>query len=311
MNWRQHYPFGSNYLEVPGGHRLHYVDQGGVDQGGVDQGGVDQGGVDQGGQPTIVMSHGNPTWSFYYRRLIQHWSAHYRVVAVDHLGCGLSDKPQQYDYCLRQHSQNLLQLIERLELEEIVIVGHDWGGAIGLNALRLQPDRFSRILMFNTGAFPPPRIPWRIAACRIPLLGPLGVRGANLFAEAALRMTMVHPHKLSPSERAGMIAPYGNWHDRVAIQRFVDDIPFTKRHPTYEELEQLAAALPNVKLPTMLFWGMRDWCFDARCLQRLESIWPHAEVVRCEDAGHWVVEDAPERILQATTAFLRPLHAVE
>jgi haloalkane dehalogenase len=227
------------------------------------------------------------------------------VIAVDHLGCGLSDKPQGYDYCLARHTENLLALIDHLQLRDVTIVGHDWGGAIGLNAIRRSAAKFARIVMFNTGAFPPPRIPWRIAVCRTPALGPLAVRGGNVFARAALRMAMVQPELLSADERAGMLAPYDTWANRVAIQRFVDDIPFSQRHRTWAELRALETALPSMaSLPALLIWGMKDWCFDVNCLERFMQAWPQAEVVRIENAGHWVVEDATEEIAAAVGRFL-------
>jgi pimeloyl-ACP methyl ester carboxylesterase len=286
VSWRDHYPFESHYLEVTDAGRLHFVDEG--------------------SGPPLLLSHGNPTWSFYYRKLIRAWSKNYRVIAVDHLGCGLSDKPQDYDYCLGRHTENLLSLVQTLALCNVTIVGHDWGGAIGLNAVRRAPHSFGRIVMFNTGAFPPRRIPWRIAACRTPGLGQLAVRGGNLFARAALRMAMVNPNEMSSEERSGMIAPYNSFANRVAIQRFVDDIPFSRRHRTWTELKALESDLPSMAdRPALLIWGMKDWCFDQRCLDRFTSVWPQAEIHRIPNAGHWVVEDAADQIVVDVEQFLK------
>ena len=278
-SWRQAYPFSSHWLDL-GGPRLHFLDEG------------------SGGSPLLAV-HGNPTWSFYYRQLVRRFRDRQRVVAVDHVGCGLSDKPQRYRYTLAQHRDNLLRLIEHLDLREITLVVHDWGGAIGLSAAVEQPERFARLVLLNTGAFPPPYLPRRIAVCRWPLLGPLAVRGGNAFARAATTMAMAD-QALDPVARSGLLAPYGNWHDRVAIQRFVEDIPLSPRHPTYAVLADLERRLPALAdRPIQLIWGMQDWCFRPECLRRFQAIWPQAATLELAQAGHYVLEDAPQAVLDA------------
>jgi haloalkane dehalogenase len=252
------------------------------------------------------MVHGNPTWSFHWRHLIAAWRNRYRVIAPDHLGCGLSDKPVRYPYSLRQHTDNLVRFIDELGLQGVTLLGHDWGGAVGMAAAVARPQRFARFVLLNTGAFPPPRVPWRIAVCRTPLLGRWAVQGLNLFARAALRMAPAQPEKLTPAARAGVLAPYDSWNHRVGIYRFVRDIPLTRSHPTYRTLAELEQRLPSLgSRPCQLIWGMRDWCFTAVCLQKLEQLFPDAHVHRFEDAGHWVVEDAHERIVPVVDQFLR------
>jgi len=283
-DWRQLYPFDSHYLEV-GGHRIHYVDEGAGE--------------------TLLFVHGNPTWSFHWRNLLTALRQRYRVVAIDHLGCGLSDKPQDWPYQLSGHVANLRALIERLDLQKLTLLAQDWGGAIGLGAAVAEPERFSRFMLFNTGAFHGGRMPVRIGVCRMPVLGPLAVRGGNAFARAALHMAMQHPERLTPEIRAGILAPYGNWHDRVAIQRFVEDIPLAPSHPSYETLSAIERGLPSLAdRPVQLIWGMRDWCFTPWFLERFEQVFPQAEVHRLADAGHWVVEDAHEQIVPLVTQFL-------
>ncbi len=158
------------------------------------------------GSETILCVHGNPTWSFYWRRVIERFSSSRRVVAVDHIGCGRSDKPprDQFDYSLASHRDNLIALIDHLELQRITLLAHDWGGAIGLASMLERQDVLERIILLNTGAFPPPYVPWRIAACRIPLLGTLGVRGLNLFARAAVPMAMSR-QAMSPDVARGLV----------------------------------------------------------------------------------------------------------
>ncbi len=224
-DWRSLYPFESRYLAV-GGHRYHYVDEG-------------QGDV-------LLLVHGNPTWSFYWRNLIVGLRERYRVIAVDHLGCGLSDKPLHYPYQLAQHVENLGHLVESLDLRDITLLAHDWGGAIGLGCAVARPDRFARFVMFNTAAFRSRQMPWRIAICRTPLLGRLAVQGVNAFARAALTMAVSHPERLTPAVRAGLLAPYDDWDHRQAIYRFVEDIPMHSSAPSYETLRHIEDKLTTL-----------------------------------------------------------------
>ena len=280
------FPFQSNEHQTKAG-SLAYLDQGNGDE-------------------TILCVHGNPTWSFYFRSIIDRFSDRYRVIVPDHIGCGRSAKPprSEFDYSLASHRDNLVQLIRDLDLSNVTLVAHDWGGAIGLTTLLAERERFKRIVLLNTGAFPPPYVPIRIAACRTPLLGTLAVRGLNLFAKAAITMA-VSRSSLSSEVSEGLLAPYDNWKNRVAIDAFVKDIPLTKSHPTYVTLKQLEADLPTLaNFPSLLIWGMKDWCFREECLRRFQSAWPSAHACEIADAGHYVIEDAPGETLEAIASFL-------
>ena len=257
--------------------------------------------------PTILCVHGNPTWSFYYRSVARRFAERFRVVLVDHLGCGDSDKPprNKFTYTLADHTSNLVALIEHLNLDDTYLLAHDWGGAIGLGSVVRCRDRFSGIMLLNTAAFPPPYIPWRIAACRFPLLGTIAVRGLNLFARAAVTMAM-NRTKMHPRVAKGLLQPYDNWHNRVAIDAFVRDIPFSRKGATFDTLQQLESDLPSLSnLPSLLIWGMKDWCFRPECLRRLQQVWPSAEAMEIADAGHYVIEDAPTETLDAIDCFLK------
>lgn len=288
-SWRELYPFQSRMYDLEPGRserRIHYVDEGA-------------------GSP-LLMVHGNPTWSFYYRSLLLAFRDRHRTIACDHLGCGLSDKPQDYPYTLAQHTDNLCRLIDALDLRDITLVVHDWGGAIGLGAAVARPERVARLVILNTGAFPPPYIPARILACRTPLVGRIALRGLNLFARAALTMATRRPGGLPEDVRKGLLAPYNSWRNRVAIWRFVRDIPVTKRHPTWQTLSKLETHLPQLAdRPVQLIWGLGDWCFDTRCLDRFENIFPRARVMRLPQAGHYLLEDAPGEVASEIDRFLR------
>lgn len=283
-HWQSLYPFASHELRIDS-HRYHYLDE-------------------SRGEPLLLV-HGNPTWSFYWRALIVAFRDRYRVIVPDHLGCGLSDKPPQYPYRLSQHIENLSRLVETLDLENVTLIAHDWGGAIGAGAALQSPKRFSRFVMMNTAAFRSPHIPWRIRLARMPWLGTLANRGGNAFLKAALRMALENRENMTPAVRAGYLAPYNSWTNRVAIDRFVKDIPRTPRHPSYDTLLQIERGLASLAdRPWLLLWGMRDWCFHEWYLRRFLEFVPTAEVVRLPDAGHWLVEDAPQEVIHTIDDFL-------
>ncbi|MCC9641901.1 alpha/beta fold hydrolase [Rhodopirellula sp. JC740] len=284
------FPHPSSEISI-GGHLLRYVD--------TDSEKAAAG--DETSGLTFLCVHGNPTWSFYYRRVIERFGQRDRVIAVDHIGCGRSEKPpaDQFAYTMAAHRDNLIHLIDTLDLKNVILIAHDWGGAIGLAAMHARQERLAGIGLLNTAAFPPPYMPQRIAACRMPLLGTPAVRGLNLFARAAVTMAMSRT-KMKPEVAAGLLAPYDSWDNRVAIDRFVRDIPLEESHPTMSTLRELEAGLPDLEaVPIALIWGMKDWCFRPECLRRFESVWPEAEVTELAMTGHYVIEDSPEETLQA------------
>ncbi|MEE8130530.1 MAG: alpha/beta fold hydrolase, partial [Vicinamibacterales bacterium] len=188
--YRHLYPFESRWLDIRG-HRYHYVDEGA-------------------GEPVILV-HGNPTWSFFFRGLITELRESYRVIAVDHIGCGLSDKPgdADYGYCLEHRVADLDTLVDHLQLGDNLTFGvHDWGGMIGLACALRRAERVKRLVIFNTAAFGLPRgkvLPWQLWIVRnlIPLATPL-VRGFNAFSYLATRMACVSrmPPDVSKAYRA-------------------------------------------------------------------------------------------------------------
>jgi cis-3-alkyl-4-acyloxetan-2-one decarboxylase len=286
-DWRSLYPFQCHELTLDG-HRYHYVDEG--------------------AGPVLLMVHGNPTWSFYWRDLILALRDRFRVVAVDHIGCGLSDKPPatEYSYRLAQRVADLGQLVEKLDLRQITLVAHDWGGAIGMGAAVASPERFARFVLMNTAAFRMPKCPWPIHLCHLPGLGPLAVEGLNLFVRTALRTTVCKHERMTPAVKAGYMAPYDSWANRVAVLRFVLDIPLRPTHPSYAALLNIEEGLAQFRQhPICLIWGMRDWCFTPKFLDRFLDFFPQAEVHRLADAGHYVVEDAHEQIAPLLAEFVQ------
>lgn len=280
--WRAEYPFAPHWLDV-GKHKLHYVDEG-------------QGAA-------MLCLHGNPTWSFLYRKVITEFARTQRVVAPDHMGCGLSDKPQSYPYTLKQHIDNSERLVDSLGLREITLCVHDWGGAIGFGLASRRPELIKRLVVFNTAAFVSSRIPLSISICRVPGFGALAIRGFNAFVRGAIARCSVKP--LTRAARDGFLAPYANWHDRVANLRFVQDIPMRASHPTYATLKAIEEALPNLaQKPMLICWGAQDFVFNDSFLDGFKKRFPNAEVHRFANAGHFVLEDAHEEILPLMRKFI-------
>jgi haloalkane dehalogenase len=281
---RTAYPWTGQRLKVDGG-ELHYLDEGPRDA------------------PVMLCVHGNPTWSFYWRAIVAHYSDRYRVIVPDHIGCGLSDKPQDWDYRLSQHVGNLRALVDHLKLDQITLVVHDWGGAIGMGVATQDPGRFARFVVTNTAAFLSKSIPASIAAVKVPGFGALAVRGGNAFARVATVRAVSQP--LAPEAKAGLLFPYGSWADRIATLRFVQDIPLGEAHPSYQTLSDIDEGLAQLKAhPMLLCWGNDDFCFTPAFRSEWEERFPEAESVHWDGVGHYLMEDAPERVIAAMDAFL-------
>lgn len=278
------YPFSSHFCTQPEG-RQHYLDEG-------------RGEV-------VLMVHGNPTWSFYYRDLVKSLREEgFRCIVPDHLGCGLSDKPRTGSYRLADHIANLDRLVEELGIERFHLVVHDWGGAIGMGLATARPERVGKIVVLNTAAFRGPRIPRRIALCRWPVVGEWIVRGLNGFARPATFMTTTRP--LQPAVKKGYLWPYRNWHDRIAVARFVQDIPMEASHPSAATLDAIDQALPRLQdNPMLIAWGGRDWCFHDWYFQEWQRRFPAATPHFFPTAGHYVLEDARDPLLHDIPSFFR------
>ena len=278
------YPWSGNYLKIQDGVRMHYLDEGHGE--------------------TLLMVHGNPTWSFYWRNMIKQYSANYRCIVPDHIGCGLSDKPQDYRYQLEDHVDNLVRLVEALDLRNVTLVVHDWGGPIGYSTALRLPDRFKRFVVFNTlsrmGEFP-----LSIRMLRWPLIGPTIVRGFNGFVKFALKKGTARPDKFKGAVAKGYLAPYDNWKNRVAVQRFVEDIPIESNHPTKPFGEALERQLTDfADRPHLVIWGNQDFVFHHYFRDGWKNAVPDAEMHELDHANHFVVEDAFEEIVPLMTDFL-------
>ena len=284
-NWRSEYPFESHFFDVGDGVRMHYLDEG------------------PRSDEAVVMLHGNPTWSFYFRNVVQALRGRMRCIVPDHVGMGLSDKPAKYPYQLARRIGDVQKLIAHLGLKRIHLVVHDWGGAIGMGVATRAADATGKIVILNTAAFPDENIPGRISVCRWPVIGSLLVRGFNGFAGPAVSMAVTKP--LPPAVREGLLAPYRSWADRVAVHQFVRDIPMEPEHPTLPLLQQIGVDLAWLKAkPVLIGWGGKDFCFNDHFFERWKQFFPQAETEHYADAGHYVLEDARELLVPRIAEFL-------
>ncbi len=283
------YPFQGRYLDLPGG-RLHYLDEGKGDP--------------------LVMLHGNPTWSFYFRNLILALRDGYRVIAPDHMGCGRSDKPDdaRYEYTLRRRVDDVEALLEHLGVRSrVTLILHDWGGMIGMAWAQRHPERVARLVITNTAAFHLPRgkaFPWALRLARAGGLGEWLVRRFNLFATTAARVC-VKRKPLSDEVRRMLLSPYDSYANRIATIRFVQDIPLAPGDKAYEIVSAVERNLTRfADRPMLVCWGERDFVFSVAFLEEWIRRFPHAEVHRFGDCGHYVLEDAGEEITGLVRRFL-------
>ena len=280
------YPFTPHTFTTPGGARMSYLDEG------------------PRADEAVLMLHGNPTWSFYYRELVQAVAPKQRCIVPDHIGMGLSEKPQDYSYNLATRIDDVAALVGSLGLKKIHLVVHDWGGAVGFGFAARHPELIGRLVVLNTAAFPSPHIPKRIALCKTRFPGTLLVRGLNGFAGPAVCMSM-HRRRLSADERAGFLVPYDSWANRVAVDAFVKDIPMSDRHPTWAALTAAEAGLANFRnRPALIVWGGKDFCFHDWYFAEWRRRLPQAEAHYLADAGHYVLADAAVEVVPKIAGFL-------
>ena len=285
------YPFKCNYLSV-NGHQMHYLDEGA-----------------RNGRP-LVMVHGNPTWSYFFRKPVLALREDYRCIVPDHIGMGLSAKPSpgEYGFSLTERVADLESLMEQLDLQNpATLLLHDWGGMIGMAYACRHPDRIASLIILNTAAFTMPAgsmLPWQLKIARGPL-GPLLIQGFNVFCKSAITRCVTRD-PMEPGVRQAYLAPYDSWNNRRAVLRFVQDIPLTPDSPSYPVLAAVEHQLGQfIHTPMLVCWGMRDFVFNAIYLEQWRKRFSGAEFHVFEDAGHYLLEDAADEVIPIIERFLK------
>jgi haloalkane dehalogenase len=284
------YPFESHWLDVLG-NRMHFLDEGPRHA------------------PVVLMLHGNPTWSFYYRNIVLALRDRYRCIVPDHIGCGLSDKPgaAHYPYTLERRISDLSALMDHLDPKtSIHLIVHDWGGMIGFGWAVHRPEKIGSMVIANTAAFPMPaekKFPAALWLVRNTRLGAVLVQGLNAFSGLAARIAFRKP--VSKAIRKAYTGPYDSWDNRIATLRFVQDIPLGPDDPGYAIVQATEQGLADfVDKPCLLAWGEKDFVFDLPFLNKWKRLLPRARVLSYPDCGHYIFEDAGQELTLAIGDFL-------
>lgn len=268
------YPFESRWLESSAG-RVHYVDEGQ-------------------GRP-ILMCHGNPTWSFLYRHVIRSLRGRFRCIALDYPGFGLSDRPAGYGYTPAEHAAVAGELVRELELSDVIVMGHDWGGPIGASVACADPDRVSGLVLGNTWFWPPDRRARMFS--RVMSSWPLqrAILRRNLFVERILPSQITR--KLSPPEMEHYRRVQPTPEARIGVAELPRQI--VAATPLLSELEESIPRLLGAKRVLITF-PMRDSAFRAAdVLPRMRAAFSDVKVVELPEAKHFFVEDAPDQVAAA------------
>ncbi|MDR1076323.1 MAG: alpha/beta fold hydrolase [Xanthomonadaceae bacterium] len=285
------YPFTGHRFEVRPGIRMHYLDEGPRDG------------------EVVVMIHGNPSWSYYWRKLVSGLSDRYRCIVPDHIGMGLSDKPGdlQYRYTLQSRVDDLDALLAGLDIQgPVTLAVHDWGGMIGMGWALRDTSRVRRLVILNTAAFPLPaakKLPWQLSLGRDSKIGAFLIRGFNMFAGAASYVGV--SQRMPADVRRAYVAPYDSWRNRIATLRFVQDIPLSEQDAAWPQLIESGQRLTEyADRPAFIGWGLKDFVFDHHFLEGFARALPKAEQHVYEDAGHYVLEDKADELVPKIRAFL-------
>jgi len=281
------YPFAPHYLDI-NGFQMHFVDEGD-------------------GEPVLLL-HGDPTWGYLWRQFIPALAQHRRCIVPDQMGMGKSGTPESpYPYRLRHHIANLEALLLHLDLQNLTLMLHDWGGPVGLGMATLHPQRIKRLVLMNTWAFaswpgaPFPRLIELIRSDR----GEKFVLEKNGYLEPALLGTTHHPEKLTKTVMDAYRAPFPRLESRLAMLCWSRDIPVHHTDPSFAEMKRIEGALPQFnRTPTLLVWGMRDPVLTESVLRLWQQIYPHAITHEIDDASHFLQEDAPDLVVSFIEEFL-------
>jgi haloalkane dehalogenase len=276
VGWKALYPFTGRRIDL-GGYAMHYLDEGKGE--------------------TVLMVHGNPTWSFYFREVVKALSPGFRCIVPDHVGMGLSDRPGdgRYKYTLKSRVDDLDRLMERVAPSgPVTLIVHDWGGMIGMSWAVRHPERIKAIVALNTSCFrlPPEKaFPKGLEIMRGALTG-IPLRAFGFVRRVVLRSCTAKV-TLPPEVMEGYHEPYDGWTASRAVHRFVQDIPLQPGDAAWDTVVDTESKLDRLKdVPMLLTWGMKDWVFDAAFLNGWIARFPKATVKRFPDSGHFLLEDS-------------------
>jgi pimeloyl-ACP methyl ester carboxylesterase len=274
------YPFQSNYFTV-NGQKLHYIDEG--------------------SGPVLLFIHGTPSWSFEYRNCIKELRSSYRCIAVDHIGFGLSDKPETYDYSTLNHSRTLERFILEKNLTDITLVVHDFGGPIGLNVAIHHPERFKKLVIINSWLWSSESDPdfrklkWILKSPLLPFL----YRYLN-FETRVLLPGSFGDNKPGRDTRKHYTMPFSGRRQQGGTVSFTRSL--LNDQQWFEELWDKKDAI-SAK-PTLLIWGMKDPIIKPHNLEKFLTGFPNSHTLKLEACGHFPHEEAPDQVNGAISKFM-------
>ncbi|MCY3991366.1 MAG: alpha/beta fold hydrolase [Caldilineaceae bacterium] len=277
------FPFESRFFTTPSGHAMHYIDEGA-------------------GEPLLFL-HGNPTWSFEFRHLVKALRGQYRCIAPDHIGFGLSARSDLPAYHRPEaHAAAVTALLDHLDVHDLTLYVTDWGGPIGLDFARKHPPRVKRIVIANTWCWPVARDPHYLffSFFMASWLGQYLIKRHNFFVNRVLPMAVAQKQALTtevmthyrnaqpaPDARAACAALPGHIIGATDWLRSI-----------WDERAAFGAK------PALIFWGFKDIAFREKELNRWKSELSDVEVHEFRDCGHFLAEEAPERIVPALRGFM-------
>lgn len=281
---RAAYPFPSQYIKL-NGHHLHYIDEG------------------QG--PTLLFVHGTPTWSFDYRHLIKALRSHFRCIAIDLMGFGLSEKPSDYDYSTPQHVHTLTAFIEHLHLTDLHLVLHDFGGVIGMAYALDRPKQVKSITLFNSWLWDSSQEPEFEASSRIlksPLL-PFLYRRLNFSPRFLIPKSFYDKKRLHKRTHQHYTRVFRKASERNGPLAFARSILNDQKW-----FGQLWEKIHRLKQKPILFvWGMQDPFVLPKYLDKYASAFPNARIIKLEECGHFPQEEKKEEVIEAVSQFLQTI----
>jgi haloalkane dehalogenase len=267
----------------------------------VEQDGLRMHYVDEGEGDPVLLLHGQPTWSYLYRKVIPELTPTARVIAPDYFGFGLSDKPTERDwYSYDAHTTSIARLVEQLDLRNLTIVMQDWGGPIGFRVAVENPDRVAHLVVLNTGIYSgrPPGETW----LRFREL--VRRTGTDFEPSRLIRLTLTR--QISDEEAAAYDAPFPTPESKTGVLMFPELVPDSDEHPSAAAMLAVREQLTHWDKPTLVFFGDSDPIFSPRVAERLAALIPGAVLQPpIEGAGHFLQEDAGAEVGQRIARWLK------
>jgi len=282
---KKYLPFESKYIQISG-YNMHYLDV-----------------YDDINKPIVLLLHGNPTWCFFYRNLIQELKSDFRLIAPDYIGLGLSDHPENTHYRVSHRVNQVNDLIKKLNINKFSIVMHDWGGSIGTSLAVKNVEKIERLVYLNTTLTETESLPGIIKNAAKPLIGKFLTKTSKSFLRTTTNLGVAK--KLPKDIKKSYFLPYKTKKNRTAIWDFVADIPFDSKDASYADMLDLAEKIPLLKeKPVKIIWGLKDPCFHKEMLNNVAAHFPQADVLELPSASHLVLEDEPEICNSEIKSFL-------